>query len=205
MDEIFNSFIQGEKSISRIYGGSGLGLTISKKLLELMESKLIVESEVNKGSNFSFTLFFHTPLLATKEIKPIEVKQEKSSLLGLRVLLVEDNISNQKVAVRYLQKWDIEADIAENGIICLEKIEKNIYDIVLMDLQMPEMDGYTATDQIRKMENPQIKNIPIIALTASSLLDTKNKVEQSGMNDYLTKPFNPTDLYNCIAKYYKKK
>ena len=122
-----------------------------------------------------------------------------------KILLVEDNISNQKVAVRYLQKWEVETDVAENGIICLKKLEENKYDLILMDLQMPEMDGYTAAIRIREKENPAIKEIPIIALTASVLLETKSKVEQAGMNEYLTKPFNPNELYNAIAKYYKKK
>ena len=205
LEKIFYSFVQGEKSISRIYGGSGLGLAISKKLLNLMESNLFVESQVGMGSKFSFSLFFHVPLLQVKEVKVIEVTQSDKNLRGLKILLVEDNISNQKVAVRYLQKWEVETDVAENGIICLKKLEENKYDLILMDLQMPEMDGYTAAIRVRGKENPAIKEIPIIALTASVLLETKSKVEQAGMNEYLTKPFNPNELYNAIAKYYKKK
>lgn len=203
IDSIFDSFNQGEINISRKFGGTGLGLTIAKKILDLMESKFHVESEPNKGSKFSFVLFLKVLMHQALEIKPKEQITDKKSLKGMKLLLVEDNISNQKVATRYLQKWDIEVDIAENGIMCLEKIVQKEYDIILMDLQMPEMDGYTATIEIRKMEDQKIKAIPIIALTASTLMDTSSKVEKAGMNDYLTKPFVPKDLYNTIAKYYK--
>jgi CheY-like chemotaxis protein len=135
----------------------------------------------------------------------MQMNEEKKHLRGLRLLLVEDNISNQKVAMRYLQKWEIEADLAENGIICLEKINQQNYDMILMDLQMPEMDGYKATEEIRKREEPKFKEIPIIALTASALLDTKLKVQQAGMTDYISKPFVPAELFQIIQKYYKKK
>lgn len=204
IDSIFDSFTQGEINISRKFGGTGLGLTITKKILSLMESKIQVESEINKGSKFSFSLFLKVPMVQIPQPKPKEQSQEKQSLKGLQLLLVEDNISNQKVASRYLQKWDIDVDIAENGVICLEKIKQKEYDIILMDLQMPEMDGYTASSEIRKLEDTKLKQIPIIALTASALLDTSAKVEQAGMNEYLTKPFVPNDLYKTIAKYYKK-
>ncbi len=135
----------------------------------------------------------------------MQTNEEKKHLRGLRLLLVEDNISNQKVAIRYLQKWEIEADLAENGLICLEKIKHQDYDIILMDLQMPEMDGYTATSEIRKKTEPKFKEIPIIALTASALSDTKSKVQEAGMTDYISKPFVPAELFQIIEKYYKKK
>ena len=179
IDSIFDSFTQGEINISRKFGGTGLGLTITKKILSLMESKIQVESEINKGSKFSFSLFLKVPMVPIPQPKPKEQSQEKQSLKGLQLLLVEDNISNQKVATRYLQKWDIDVDIAENGVICLEKIKQKEYDIILMDLQMPEMDGYTASSEIRKLEDTKLKQIPIIA-------------------------FVPNDLYKTIAKYYKK-
>ena len=157
IDSIFDSFTQGEINISRKFGGTGLGLTITKKILSLMESKIQVESEINKGSKFSFSLFLKVPMVPIPQPKPKEQSQEKQSLKGLQLLLVEDNISNQKVATRYLQKWDIDVDIAENGVICLEKIKQKEYDIILMDLQMPEMDGYTASSEIRKLEDTKLK------------------------------------------------
>jgi CheY-like chemotaxis protein len=135
----------------------------------------------------------------------MQTNEEKKSLRGLRLLLVEDNIINQKVALRYLQKWEIEADLAENGLICLQKIREKDYDIILMDLQMPEMDGYTAAIEIRKNEEIKYKEIPIIALSATALLDTKQKVQQAGMTDYIAKPFVPNELFTIIEQYYKKK
>lgn len=135
----------------------------------------------------------------------MQTNEEKKHLRGLRLLLVEDNVSNQKVAIRYLQKWEIEADLAENGLICLEKIDQKDYDIILMDLQMPEMDGYKATAEIRKRPEPKFREIPIIALTASALTDTKIKVQRAGMTDYISKPFVPTELFQIIEKYYQKK
>ena len=104
-----------------------------------------------------------------------------------------------------MQKWEIEADLAENGLICLQKIREKDYDIILMDLQMPEMDGYTAAIEIRKNEEIKYKEIPIIALSATALLDTKQKVQQAGMTDYIAKPFVPNELFTIIEQYYKKK
>ena len=104
-----------------------------------------------------------------------------------------------------MQKWEIEADLAENGLVCLEKIRDKDYDIILMDLQMPQMDGYTAAIEIRKKEETKYKEIPIIALSATALLDTKQKVQKAGMTDYIAKPFVPDELFAIIEQYYKKK
>lgn len=207
IDSIFDLFNQGETTISRQFGGTGLGLTIIKRILELMDSKIKVESEINQGSRFYFSLFLTTPMQMTNRI-PIPAAQVASStektLKGVKLLLVEDNISNQKVTLRYLQKWEIEADIADNGLICLEKLQQNTYDIILMDLQMPELDGYEASKRIREKEDPYFKEMPIIALTASSLMDTGDLVKNAGMNDYIAKPFSPNELFNIIEKYTRK-
>lgn len=206
LDSIFDVFNQGESNINRQFGGSGLGLTITKRILELMESKIIVKSEPNKGSRFSFCLYLRTPL-PTKNVPrldPIPLIPQKS-LRGLKILLVDDNISNQKVTERYLQKWEIEVDIAENGLVCLEKVDQKDYNLILMDIQMPEMDGYEAAQKIREKKDPKYKGIPIIALTASTLLDTSDKVKSAGMNGYIAKPFSPTELFNIIEKYSSSK
>lgn len=135
----------------------------------------------------------------------MEENIEQKNLSDMLILLVEDNISNQKVASRYMEKWGAKVDLAENGLICLEKIGSKEYDLILMDLQMPEMDGYTAAIEIRKLSDPKFKSIPIIALTASAFLDTKAKVLEAGMTDYISKPFVPQELYQILKQYYKKK
>lgn len=137
--------------------------------------------------------------------KQMEENTEQKNLSNMLILLVEDNISNQKVASRYMEKWGATVDLAENGIICLEKINSRDYDLILMDLQMPEMDGYTAAAEIRKLNEPKFKSIPIIALTASAFLDTKAKVLEAGMTNYISKPFVPEELYQILKEYYKKK
>ena len=134
----------------------------------------------------------------------MEENTEPKNLSDMLILLVEDNISNQKVASRYMEKWGAKVDLAENGLICLDKIGIKNYDLILMDLQMPEMDGYTAATEIRKLNDPKFKSIPIIALTASAFLDTKSKVLEAGMTDYISKPFVPQELYQILKQYYKK-
>ena len=120
----------------------------------------------------------------------------------MRLLLVEDNEINQLVAARFLEKWGITPDYALNGKLAIEMVQQQDYDIILMDLQMPEMDGYEATKIIRSLGG-RSAHIPIIALTASALIDVRDKVLELGMNDYVTKPFNPNELYVKIAKYTK--
>ena len=115
--------------------------------------------------------------------------------------MVEDNAINQLIASKFLYKWGAEINFAENGIIGVDKVKNKKFDIVLMDLQMPEMDGFEATRAIRSLKGDYYKNLPIIALTAAAMQEVKQQVEQAGMNDYISKPFNPNDLYNKIAKY----
>lgn len=202
LSRIFESFTQARSNISRMYGGSGLGLAITKRLLELQDSQISVKSEVNKGSEFSFVMRYRVPLnqvLKTQE--SVFVADTFSSLKGTRVLLAEDNRVNIRVAQKFLNKWDIEVDTAENGKIALEKARQNNYSVVLMDLQMPEMDGLEATRQIRNLDDSLHSTVPIIALTASALMETKRDVYAAGMNDFITKPFNPAELYRKLKKY----
>lgn len=200
LNSIFEHFSQAETSITRQYGGTGLGLTITRKLLNLFNSDVQVESKEGSGSRFYFDLVM--PIAEEGEIRTEsqkEVLHGEDKLVGLKVLLVEDNQFNYIIANKFLQRWGMNTTHAENGKIALEKLENETFDLVLMDLQMPVMDGYTAAREIRKSEKPYA-DIIIIALTASALIDVSKKVEDAGMNDYVTKPFNPMELQTKILR-----
>lgn len=196
---IFKGFTQASKDISRRFGGTGLGLSITQKLLDMMGSQICLESELGKGSNFYFMLSFPkgkapNHIENTKQIENVEDLQD------IKILLVEDNEINQLVATQFLMRWNASVEVAEDGKIAVDKVRENYYDLVLMDLQMPEMDGYTATIEIRKFN----QTIPIIALTASVMLDSKDLVFEVGMNDFATKPFVPKELLKKILSFVKK-
>lgn len=191
---IFEQFMQASSDTTRKYGGTGLGLAITKKLIELFESEIFVESEVGVGSRFFFTLRLQNSEQHRKLIEAEKRLSEFEKLNGMRVLLVEDNKVNTFVAARFLSNWGISYDTAENGMEALELLKSNKYDLILMDLQMPEMDGYDCTVEIRKSGD----KTPIFALTANAFSDIKSKVLHSGMNDYITKPFDPDELYKKI-------
>jgi PAS domain S-box-containing protein len=201
-ESIFESFTQASSDTTRKYGGTGLGLTITKRLLEMQGSRIKLDSEPNKGSTFYFDLKLKRSSLklhsAPEGGKPMVTK----SLKGTRILLAEDNQINVLLAKQFLKQWDVECDVAENGAIAVQLAKTNHYDMVLMDLQMPQMDGYTAAEEIRKLEPAAMyQKLPIIALTASAMLDNKDRAFVVGMNDYVSKPFNPDDLYKKIAYY----
>lgn len=190
IDSIFESFNQASNETTRKFGGTGLGLTITRKLIELQGGIITVESEVSKGSEFSFLMQFKKAQKGT--VEPVKVKKEELSsnfLKDIKILLVEDNELNQLLAIKVFAKWEKEIDIADNGKIAIEKIEKNDYDIILMDIQMPEMDGNEVTKYIRTNMGSK-SNIPIIALTAHATLVEEKRSLESGMNDYLSKPFD---------------
>ncbi len=194
LGKIFNSFTQASSSITRKFGGTGLGLAITKKLLNLMNSDIRVESQPGKGAKFYFILHLERSAIETEEITEqstdFDLKQRK-------ILLVEDTYFNVLFATQLLEGWNAMVDVAENGLISIDKMKNNNYDLVLMDLQMPEMDGYTATQKIREFNT----TTPIIALTASATSNVKEKTEKAGMNDYVTKPFNPDDFFHRLKKY----
>lgn len=196
---IFESFSQADASVTRRYGGSGLGLTIVKQLVELQNGKITVRSTEHKGSTFIVLIPYTIGKTKafTQPASKSAVMMKTSLIKQLNVLLVEDNDINRLYAKSILKNWHCHADIAENGLVAIEKVKNNTYDIVLMDVQMPVMDGYEATKAIRQMDTP-MKDVPIIALTANA---TKKDVElclASGMNDYLPKPFTPEDLQRKI-------
>ena len=194
---IFERFTQAGSSTTREYGGTGLGLAIIKRILNLVGSDISVVSEEGKGAVFSFELSF-TKVKKPKQVdtsEEDELRYEK--LKGRKVLLVEDNQMNIMVASKFLERWELKVDVAMNGQEGVEKLAKEEYDLVLMDLQMPILDGYQATRLIREFN----QQIPIIALTASALLRVRKDVQAAGMNDYITKPFDPKELRKKIASH----
>ncbi|MGY3213234.1 ATP-binding protein [Mucilaginibacter sp. HD30] len=201
LDAIFEPFTQESVSTTRQYGGTGLGLAIVKRLLELQGLKISVNSRVNKGSEFSFNMEF--PVATEKQVvvskkTPTVIQTEAEAFSAMRVLIAEDNPVNVMLMKKLLSKWNISPFIAENGERAVEFMQYGNFDIILMDLQMPVMNGFDAAIEIRKMADPKKANVPIIALTASALFDIKERVYNSGMNDYVSKPFKPDELYDKI-------
>ena len=204
LGSIFESFVQADKKTKRLYGGTGLGLSISKKLVELQNGTIAVKSTINKGSEFNVVLTFEKPEnKENTDAGRVEIKEEEIS--GLKVIVAEDNLVNQKVMQSFLRKWGVDATIVGNGLEAIEELKKGDFDLILMDLEMPEMDGYEAATFIRNMEDASKKDVPIIALTAAALSDVKEKVYSVGMNDFVTKPFNPVELRRKLSDFDKNK
>jgi CheY-like chemotaxis protein len=200
---IFESFTQASSNTTRRFGGTGLGLAITRRLLELQGSSIELKSKVGEGSVFSFELTFQNSW--SKLEKPgIITSLSKESLSGTRLLIAEDNQTNVLLAQQFFKQWDVECDVAENGIIALQLVQTNDYDLVLMDLQMPEMDGYDTTRKIRELADTKYKQLPVIALTASAMLNIQDRAFLVGMNAYISKPFNPDELYLKIKQFRKK-
>lgn len=198
---IFESFSQADESVTRRYGGTGLGLTIAKQLTELQKGKIDVESKEHVGSVFTVTIPYG--IGKTKKVSALpfqnKIDSKDTILPNLRILLVEDNDINRLYAKSILETWKCKTDIAENGLIAIEKLKNHMYDAILMDVQMPVMDGYEATKVIRRMAHP-VSSIPVIALTANATKIDVEKCLAAGMNDYLSKPFTPEDLYEKLFK-----
>jgi PAS domain S-box-containing protein len=199
---IFESFSQAASDTTRKFGGTGLGLTITRRLIRLMGSDITLASEHGKGSEFHFVLQMENGQVVEKPVaKTTDGLQTLLKTKPLHILLVEDNRVNQVVATNFLKRWGVTFTIANNGLEAVELIRKRPYDLVFMDLQMPEMDGYQATSTIRAMPETHYKTIPIIALTASAMMSIREKVIEHGMTDFLSKPFQPVDLQNIIIRY----
>ncbi|NOZ46847.1 MAG: response regulator, partial [Chlorobi bacterium] len=200
-DKIFESFSQARSDTSRKYGGTGLGLTIVKRLVELHNGNIAVESELEKGSVFTFSLKYKQSQILEKNQEISTIQSNETTLTKeLRILLVEDNIANQTLAVDTILMFNnkINIDVADNGVIAIQKINDTHYDLIIMDVQMPEMNGYDTTNYIRTKYNNYKKNIPILGMSAHAMNKEKEKCLALGMNDYITKPFNPNVLFSKI-------
>ncbi len=191
LKNIFNIFDQGDPEITQKYGGSGLGLAISKSLCEKMGGKIDVKSSVGEGTNFWFSITF--------DIKEQTIEPKNNNI---HILVVEDNVLNQRVVGTTLQRNGFTYDVAENGQAAVDKFKGNDFDLILMDIQMPVMDGYEATEIIRAMEEkePNIKRIKIIALTANATKEDQDRCLDVGMDDYMTKPFRFKELIAIVTK-----
>jgi len=200
LGSIFEPFTQESITTTRQYGGTGLGLAIVKRLLELQNIQMRVASKLGVGSEFSFNMEFPV----STEKNATEIRAELSQphggdpLGGLQVLIAEDNPVNVMLMKKLFSKWDVVPTFADNGEHAIELVQYGNFNIVLMDLQMPIMNGFDAAAEIRKMADPKKANIPIIALTASALFDIKDQVYSCGMNDYVSKPFKPDELREKI-------
>ncbi len=202
LEYVFETFTQASSDTTRKYGGTGLGLTITKRLLELQNSPISVKSKLGEGSGFYFTLWFRKSEAQALNLYPASAMPDSESqpLRGRKILLVEDNEINRLVAAKIFQKWGIVLDEVTNGMEAVERVQQTTYDIVLMDLQMPHMDGYETTQLIRGLEGSYFSQLPIIAITASVMPDVQEKTRSSGMNDCVTKPFQPEELYGKMLR-----
>jgi CheY-like chemotaxis protein/nitrogen-specific signal transduction histidine kinase len=193
--EVFDSFTQADTDTTRKYGGTGLGLAISKKLVSLFSGELLLKSEEGKGSTFYFTVE-----LEINENAKLYINDERVKHLPvfdrLKVLIAEDNFVNMSVARKFLTKWGIEVHEAVNGLEAVEKFRRGNFDLVLIDLEMPEMDGITALAEIRKVH----PSIPAIAFTAAVYEDMRIDLMKKGFMEVVPKPFRPEDLHNKIQK-----
>lgn len=194
-ENIFDSFSQGSVQINRKYGGTGLGLTIVKSLLELLESDIQLESKLGKGSTFRFALVLDK--VEAEAISDVEISEEKTDLKSRRfkVLLVEDNRINQMITKKIIAKQNMTCDIADDGYQAIDYARSNQYDFILMDIHMPGISGIEATKEIRKFD----VSTPIIALTAISLDGNKNDFLKDGFNEVISKPFDPEIFYKKIS------
>ncbi len=196
---IFENFMQTDEGGEAHYGGTGLGLTIVRDLLNLMNGSISVKSEERKGSSFTFEIPFEyaeNSFLTTSKVNQSEFDYTK--LKGKRILLAEDNNMNQKLVIMYLTKYEVRMDLAETGLQAVKAVKSNNYDLVLMDVQMPDMDGIEATCEIRNFDDELKRNTPILAMTAYAFKKEIEKCLDAGMNNHVSKPINKEKFLNLI-------
>ncbi len=208
LKKIFDSFTQADGATTRKFGGTGLGLSISKQLIEMMGGQICVESKPGMGSTFSFSITLpivkkldRNPEAVTSVQTVDESIQKHTAATNAKILLVEDNLVNRKVATGLLKRAGHDVTCAENGLEALNALEKDVFDLVLMDIQMPVMDGMEATRRIRTQ--PKYENLPIIAMTAHAMKGDREKCLNAGMSDYITKPIKGEILRGMIDKWAK--
>ena len=195
LDNIFNPYVQAKAEISRKYGGTGLGLSICKNLVEILNGTILVNSIENIGTSFIVKIPYAISKL--KRLKDAPTADHRS-IKGKRILVAEDVEINQYVVRNILENWNCDVTIVDNGKKAVEAVRNNDYDLVLMDIQMPEMNGFEATEAIRKIKEKA--TIPIIAVTANSIKGIQVRYNKSGMNDYLIKPYNEENLFTVIDR-----
>lgn len=193
---IFEAFRQADGSTTRRYGGTGLGLAISTGLVEIMGGRIWVESEVGRGSAFHFTAPFTLGEIILQRAVPAPAATECAPLC---ILVAEDNAVSQRLVTALLQGWGHEVTLAGNGCAVLDLVEQQLFDLVLMDIQMPEMDGLHATAEIRRREGRTGKHIPIVAMTAHAMAGDRERCLDSGMDGYIAKPIHPGELMALIT------
>ncbi|MFC3198615.1 ATP-binding protein [Parapedobacter deserti] len=199
-EAIFQPFSQESAGTNRQFGGSGLGLAIVKNLIELHHGKIYLESSPGEGTRFHVDITFPITKAHAQETDLIDISQQFTPF-NLKVLLVEDNAMNRYFIQQTLANWGVEVGLAENGKQALLLLERSPWDVVLMDLQMPEMDGFETVRQMRGSPNPAITRLPVIALTASASAETLSKIEESRMDGHVKKPFLPDTLYRVLKQY----
>jgi PAS domain S-box-containing protein len=197
--QIFEEFVQAGYAINQTYGGTGLGLAISRRLVELHGGKLALESELGKGSRFFFTLSLRPGHPPAAPALPGISGFGDASLVGLRVLAAEDNKVNRFILAQFLAKWGANFDLAENGAEAVALAERNDYQVVLLDLQMPGLDGFEAAKRMRGLPGDKYQSVPIIALSASSRAGLEESLATAGISDFVGKPFHPGELLAKIA------
>jgi CheY-like chemotaxis protein len=199
LSTVFERFRQAEDSITRKYGGTGLGLSIVKDLVLLQHGEIAVESEVGKGTAFSFTIPYRiSAAQPARQVSPKEAGIDYPDSRHIRILVAEDNKMNQTLLRHLLTAWRLSFDIVDSGITAVEKLRTGGYDLVLMDIQMPGMDGYKATQLIRT----DLKlDIPVIAMTAHAFAGEREKSLNNGMNEYIAKPLDERELFRIIAQF----
>ena len=199
LESIFEPFTQESITTTRQYGGTGMGLAIVKRLLELQGLHMNVISKIGEGSEFSFSMEFPVSKETVKDFDEKNLSPQSSdNFSNLKLLIAEDNPVNVLLMKKFFSKWGITPIVAENGERAIEILQCNNFDIVLMDLQMPVLNGFDAAMEIRKLPDPKKSSVPIIALSAAALFDIKEQIINAGMNDYVSKPFKPDELIEKI-------